>query len=251
MQELRSAPTDKPLAVVATGQYVGEGFDEPRLDTILLAGPVAWEGVVAQYVGRLHRDCQGKDEVRVYDYVDICVPRMEAAYLKRVKSYRKMGYSLAADLRTGHAARIYEAADARAAFYDDVKNAAHEVVVTCPSLESVKVQEFAAACSRAADGVRVPIRMGENGVHDSKPRTQDDARSFCESTGSSLEVRRGCGYCSAVVDGRIVWHGNVNFLARTGTDALRVESVTTARELLEAQADKTNTKQMELPLQQR
>lgn len=69
--ELRAVPADESPAVVATGKYVGEGFDEPRLDTVLLTMPDSWRGMLAQYAGRLHRNYEGKREVRVHDYADI------------------------------------------------------------------------------------------------------------------------------------------------------------------------------------
>lgn len=82
---LRAVPADESLVVVATGKYIGEGFDEPRLDTILLAMPVSWKGTLAQYAGRLHRNYDGKQEVHIYDYVDIHVPALERMYHKRLK----------------------------------------------------------------------------------------------------------------------------------------------------------------------
>lgn len=74
---LREAPPEESLVVIATGKYVGEGFDEPRLDTILLSMPISWKGTLAQYAGRLHRSYAGKQEVRIYDYVDLHVPVLE------------------------------------------------------------------------------------------------------------------------------------------------------------------------------
>lgn len=65
LEALRSVPKDETLIVVATGKYVGEGFDEPRLDTMLLAMPISWKGTLAQYAGRLHRSYTGKSEVRI------------------------------------------------------------------------------------------------------------------------------------------------------------------------------------------
>ena len=66
-------PESAPCVIVATGRYVGEGFDCPRLDTLFLAQPVSWSGTLARYVGRLHRLHAGKREVRVYDYVDVAL----------------------------------------------------------------------------------------------------------------------------------------------------------------------------------
>ena len=67
VHEIAEAADDVSFAVVATGSYLGEGFDEPKLDTLVLATPVSWEGVVTQYLGRLHREREGKSEVIVYD----------------------------------------------------------------------------------------------------------------------------------------------------------------------------------------
>jgi superfamily II DNA or RNA helicase len=68
------AASEGPRVLLSTGRYLGEGFDDARLDTLFLAMPVSWKGTLAQYVGRLHRDHQGKREVIVYDYVDALVP---------------------------------------------------------------------------------------------------------------------------------------------------------------------------------
>jgi superfamily II DNA or RNA helicase len=80
--------------LLATGKLIGEGFDHPQLDTLFLTFPVSWKGVVQQYVGRIHRRHAGKDEVRVYDYVDRQVPVLAASFKRRAKSYRIMGYKV-------------------------------------------------------------------------------------------------------------------------------------------------------------
>ncbi len=81
--------------MLATGRYVGEGFDDPRLDTLLLAMPIAWKGTVVQYAGRLHRDHPGKHAATVYDYVDAELPVLRRMFAKRLKAYRTLGYELA------------------------------------------------------------------------------------------------------------------------------------------------------------
>lgn len=67
LQRLQTISPSEPLVIVATGKYVGEGFDYPRLDTLFLALPISWKGLVAQYAGRLHRENEGKKDVRIYD----------------------------------------------------------------------------------------------------------------------------------------------------------------------------------------
>ena len=85
---------DSPHVVLATGRYLGEGFDDPRLDTLFLAMPVSWRGVVSQYAGRLHRLHDAKNEVRIFDYVDIGHPMLTRMFERRIKEYEALGYKL-------------------------------------------------------------------------------------------------------------------------------------------------------------
>jgi superfamily II DNA or RNA helicase len=95
-EQLASTPPDTSRVVLATGRYAGEGFDDGRLDTLLLAMPIAWKGTVVQYVGRLHRAHPGKHEALVYDYVDAHLPVLRRMFAKRLKVYRALGYELLA-----------------------------------------------------------------------------------------------------------------------------------------------------------
>ena len=94
--ERKTAEARLPQAqvVVATGKYVGEGFDLPRLDTLFLAMPIAWKGSLAQYAGRIHRESAGKECVTIYDYVDCSLPMLQRMFNKREKSYKAMGYQI-------------------------------------------------------------------------------------------------------------------------------------------------------------
>jgi superfamily II DNA or RNA helicase/very-short-patch-repair endonuclease len=80
--------------VLATGRFIGEGFDDPQLDTLFLALPVSWRGTVAQYVGRLHRLHEGKREVRVYDYADLNVKMFANMFDRRCRGYESLGYTV-------------------------------------------------------------------------------------------------------------------------------------------------------------
>ena len=80
--------------IVATGKYIGEGFDLPRLDALFLAMPISWKGTLAQYAGRIHRESEGKELVTIFDYVDLSLPMLQRMYLKREKGYKVMGYNV-------------------------------------------------------------------------------------------------------------------------------------------------------------
>jgi superfamily II DNA or RNA helicase len=79
--------------VLATGRYIGEGFDDARLDTLFLALPISWKGTLVQYTGRLHRPHPGKTDVRIFDYVDRAVPMLQKMFERRLRAYRAIGYS--------------------------------------------------------------------------------------------------------------------------------------------------------------
>jgi superfamily II DNA or RNA helicase len=93
-EQLTAIPNGEERVLLATGRYVGEGFDDARLDTLFLAMPISWRGTLQQYVGRLHRLYDSKREVIVYDYVDGCVPVLSAMYAKRVRGYEAVGYQI-------------------------------------------------------------------------------------------------------------------------------------------------------------
>jgi superfamily II DNA or RNA helicase len=94
MQRLGDVSATDERVLIATGRYIGEGFDDARLDTLFLAMPISWKGTLAQYVGRLHRAYDTKREVTVYDYVDEAVPVLKRMSEKRVRGYKSLGYSI-------------------------------------------------------------------------------------------------------------------------------------------------------------
>lgn len=92
LNKLEKLSDDQERLVIATGKYIGEGFDNARLDTMFLTNPISWVGTLMQYVGRLHRLHEGKTEVKVYDYVDHNVPMLQKFFGNRKKGYKTMGY---------------------------------------------------------------------------------------------------------------------------------------------------------------
>lgn len=92
LERLAKIPDNEERLIIATGKYIGEGFDDPRLDTLFLAMPISWKGTLQQYVGRLHRIHSNKQEVKVFDYVDVHVPILKTMFEKRQSGYKSLGY---------------------------------------------------------------------------------------------------------------------------------------------------------------
>ncbi|MBR5383226.1 MAG: DEAD/DEAH box helicase family protein, partial [Clostridia bacterium] len=144
-EEIRSAiqtvPADESVLLIAIGQYIGEGFNFPRLDTLMLATPIAWEGNVEQYAGRLHRAYAGKTLITIYDYVDSNVKILEQMFRKRLRAYKKIGYSVSeqsgAEQNDTHG--IFGKNEIRKHFEQDIKTACKELIIASPGLNRGRV----------------------------------------------------------------------------------------------------------------
>ena len=231
MSQLAAIPDNAPLVVVATGKYVGEGFDLPRLDTLMLALPVSWKGLIAQYAGRLHRDYAGKSEVRIYDYVDLRVPICDSMYRKRLHGYKTIDYSIACAseglFAEPTAESIFDCDSFERPFHQDLAAAKRSIVIATYRLKWVrtpKIIELLAACSLR--GVRIRFVIAETG------HREEDMRSMGFDVIHRPELKMSC----AVIDQKIGWYGNVNFVGRSIADAtvIRLESFDLISALIDA-----------------
>ena len=105
-EQIASLPADQPRVIVATGRYLGEGFDDERLDTLFLALPISWRGTLTQYAGRLHRLNAAKKDVIIYDYVDFEVPLLAKMHARRRTGYKAIGYEIALPETKSHASQL-------------------------------------------------------------------------------------------------------------------------------------------------
>jgi len=158
IERLKSIPEDESMAIVATGKYVGEGFDYPRLDTLFLAAPISWKGILEQYAGRLHRRYDGKKEVRIYDYVDIGIPVCGSMYARRLKGYAAIGYSIRPDtaLEIPDADVVMDGKSYMITMASDIDNARDSVLISC---SKVNVYRY----SKLPDALKDAFSRG--GIH--------------------------------------------------------------------------------------
>lgn len=150
LEKLEGIPDNEQIVIIATGKYVGEGFDYPRLDTLFLALPVAWKGKVAQYAGRLHRNYPGKTEVQVYDYVDIHIPVLERMYQKRLKGYASIGYKIKFDnMMKTEPDLIYNGKTFYSTYCQDIKNATKEILIVSPFMRKGRITQLMKSITEA------------------------------------------------------------------------------------------------------
>lgn len=231
MAQLSRIPDDEPLVVVATGKYVGEGFDLPRLDTLMLALPVSWKGLIAQYTGRLHRNYPGKAETRIYDYIDLRVPICDSMYRKRLHGYKAVGYSIAV-ANEGLFAEpitetIFDATTFERPFHEDVSKARHSIIISATRLRwnhTPKMIELLATAS--VRGVGITIIISETGYQESE----------LQAMGFNILHRPICKMQCAVIDQRIGWYGSVNLIGRSlpDTNVIRMTTSEFANALIDA-----------------
>ena len=234
LQGLSQIPSDESLILVATGRYVGEGFDLPRLDTLFLAMPVSWKGTLAQYAGRLHRNYEGKQEVLIYDYVDIRVPMLERMYHKRLSGYAAIGYAVRGD-RTSPASesRIFSQEEYWETFSRDICNAQKEILVTSPYLHIAQVKRFLKLLPK---DIRLTIVTGDEASF--KPEAwakMSDALKLLEDFGATVILQPKAYQRYAVIDKSTLWYGGINFLGfeKAAHGTMRLCSTELAKELLD------------------
>ena len=125
---------NESLILIATGSLVGEGFDFPRLDTLFMATPVSFRGVVEQYAGRLNRDYAGKENVIIYDYVDNHIPMFNNMYMKRLKAYKQIGYEFGDGLQTVKQTVnvIYDGNNYSENYHKDLLDSNKNIIISSP-----------------------------------------------------------------------------------------------------------------------
>ena len=239
MRALAQVQPEEPMVLVATGQLVGEGFDYPRLDTLFLATPISWKGVVEQYAGRLHRDYPGKKDVMIYDYVDSHIPVFDKMYAKRLRTYKRIGYSLctsdAPEKQTANA--IFDSDSYRPTFERDLTEAAESIVISSPTLSRNRVNQLIALVQPGQEqGVKVVVITWHPDVYRyGKDEQRLNMLEGLRTAGCEIRLTRDNCRHFAVIDETIVWYGSMNLLSRDDVEdnIMRLESREVAEELLE------------------
>ena len=230
MEVLQNIPSTEPLVIVATGKYVGEGFDYPRLDTLFLVLPVSWKGIIAQYAGRLHREYVGKKEVRIYDYIDIRVPMCDVMYKRRLRGYASVGYQIKSiapmDLFNESHSVIFNGHTYQNEFFNDLSHAKHSVVISATKL-------WLAKHSSTLDILR---GLSERGVEVVALVKNDSGKEErLRETGAVIKINNALAIDVAIIDKSLIWYGSVNYLGYNTEEnnAIRICDSALAENILE------------------
>ncbi len=229
MEHLKEILPSEDLVILATGKYVGEGFDYPRLDTLFLALPVSWKGVIAQYSGRLHREYEGKNEVRIYDYVDVYVPLCEKMFSRRKKGYQGLGYKIKSDKILGQFETeqntIFTGKDFLKPFLLDLSRASKSIIISANKLSFSKrspILEMLKDCLAKGIEVTIFVRQGT------------DNTNILEEIGIKVIVRDNLSLHATIVDKTLLWYGDINYLGYNNEErnAMRILERSIAQDLL-------------------
>lgn len=237
LETLSSIPQGDNFVIVATGKLVGEGFDEPRLDTLFLAMPVAWKGTVQQYAGRLHRTYQGKSEVQIYDYVDIHIGVLNRMYHKRLRGYASIGYTVKSDSKPFEKTNaIFDNKTFLSVFAKDISSSESDILIVSPYMTKKHLSEMLKILSSGINNgskLTVVTRPAEEYEKTSQSYFIDMVNSI-RLTGANLVFKPNLHQTFAIIDQRIVWYGSINLLSygRSEESIIRLDSLDIANELI-------------------
>ena len=237
MKRLQTIPDSEQLVIVATGKYVGEGFDYPRLDTLFLALPISWKGLLTQYAGRLHREYEGKKDVRIYDYIDIHEPICDSMYRKRLKGYAAIGYKTINtaqptlfdhinDISSSIAEnQIFNGSTFYRPYTSDLTKAKRSIVISSPKLYRTEQNPLVTLLKELAQqGIEILITtVAEN-----------EQTAFIQSKGLSVKVKPKLSLYTTIIDKEVVWYGSINTLGYASKDdnMIKVTDIYLANELI-------------------
>ena len=237
LRKIRALEDTDRFVIIATGKLIGEGFDEARLDTLFMAMPIAWKGTIAQYAGRLHRNFDGKEEVLIYDYVDVHIPVLERMYHKRLTAYRSVGYSVRSNGKSFNIENgIYDEANYFEHVIKDIRNAENNILISSPFLQKKKNDAIRdVLIEKYKMGTRIALCIKDLDEYAEKHRIYIAGFiNEIEKEGIQVIKLPKNRYKFMIVDNKTVWYGGIDILGGSYNDnsLIRIEDEDLANELL-------------------
>jgi hypothetical protein len=234
---IANIPAEKSIVLVATGHFIGEGFDEPRLDTLFLAMPISWKGTLQQYAGRLHRLFKTKKEVRIYDYVDIQIKMLENMYQRRLNGYASMGYKAKGEeFMDTPLDIIFNKDNFLPVFNQDIVAAKKEILIVSPFVRQRRTHQMIQHLKTAIGKnihITIVTRPEEDFPEKDHPVLQK-ALDLLNGGGINIRFKSNIHQKFAIMDQKTVWYGSINLLSYGSAQEsiMRIESPNIANELL-------------------
>nr|WP_319495302.1 DEAD/DEAH box helicase family protein [uncultured Desulfobacter sp.] len=239
ISEINDIKDTEPFVLVATGSYIGEGFDEARLDTLFLAMPIAWKGTLHQYAGRLHRYFKGKRDVRIYDYIDLHVKMLEKMYGKRLKGYASIGYKTkASKFPDAPTNLIFNKDDFFPVYLRDIAVASKHVLIISPFVTKQRMRQMMEHFNELLKKqVKVTIITRPTDDYDENRKAMlSNLFAAVETNGVQMVYKSNIHQKFAIIDNKITWYGSINLLSFGYSEetVMRLESSSIASELIES-----------------
>lgn len=235
--KLRQIPKGENFVIVATGKLVGEGFDEPRLDTLFLAMPISWKGTLQQYSGRLHRIYEDKLEVQVYDYVDIHINVLEKMYQKRLRGYSDIGYKIKTNgSLNGKLDSIYNKDNYLLAYQNDIRLTKSQLIIASPYISKAGLNkhyhDFVNIISQKVEVVIIMKPLEE--IKDTLKQSLEMIIENLKENGIIVRFKSNLNINFSIIDKKTIWYGGINPLASNNSDdsLIRLDSYEIPKELL-------------------
>lgn len=178
--------------------------------------PISWEGILAQYAGRLHRLYQGKTEVRVYDYIDDQAAMLERMYHKRLKTYSALGYQVCGDRADAYLTRdvIYDQNTFVEPFLADIREARRSLIIVSPFIRKQRITWIYKAIGENPRPLKVTVITRPSEAFSGQASSEVyEAIQALEQLGCEVIFRKGIHQKFAVIDRRVVWYGSINLLS--------------------------------------
>lgn len=237
LRKIRALEDKDRFVIIATGKLIGEGFDEARLDTLFMAMPIAWKGTIAQYAGRLHRNFEGKEEVLIYDYVDVHIPVLERMYHKRLTAYRSVGYSVRPNGTESNTENgIYDDLNYFEHVIMDIRDAHKSILISSPFLQKKKINAIKdILIEKYKMGTRIVLCIKALDEYVDKHRTYiAEFINDVEKEGVQVIQLSKNRYKFMIIDNKTVWYGGIDVLGGSYDDnsLIRLEDEELADELV-------------------
>ena len=217
---LEAIRNQQQYVLLATSKLLGEGFDLPSLNCLFLVLPISSETRITQYTGRIHRSYEGKDTVKVYDYVDAQIPMAQSMYYKRLKQYEKEGYLIQMNQAEQNVTQIlYEKENYKEPLFNDLIHAKREAVLFISSLNYSRLRKYHAVLQEMAQrGVQIYY------VLDSSIDSNADIVVYLKGTGGKVVVKKHNKHF-VVIDGTIVWNCSFSVLGTLNPTSLVISNL--------------------------